>query len=114
MAQGVERRSARRFTMTLPIELRLGGDTIQRAEASAAQRARTRDVSFRGLYFMAEQPYKAGSPVEFILTLPKEVTLATDVRIRCVGHIVRVDSYEEGHGVAAQIERYEFLPASVS
>lgn len=114
MAQGVERRTARRFTMTLPIELRQAGESAQHAESPIMLRARTRDVSFRGLYFMAEQPYKAGSPVEFILTLPKEVTLATDVRIRCVGHIVRVDTYKEGHGVAAQIERYEFLPASVS
>ena len=69
---------------------------------------RTRDVSFRGLYFNTEQEYRAGEQIEFVLTLPREITQASDVRIRCFGQIMRVEL--ENHGVAARIERYEFLP----
>ena len=74
--------------------------------------AQTRDVSFRGLYFSIDKDLQPGSPIEVVMTLPKEVTLAADVRIRCIGQIVRVEKPEESgkRGVAAVVERYEFLP----
>ena len=38
-----------------------------------------------------------------------------DVNIRCHGEIVRVEPHSNGHvGVAAKIERYEFVPAKLS
>lgn len=70
----------------------------------------TRDVSFRGLYFVSESNFEVGSKIEFVLTLPKEITLATDVQIRCSGLVVRVDPRSEQAGIAARIEKYEFLP----
>jgi hypothetical protein len=99
-----ERRAARRFTMALPLLVRAEGpsEPVERTE-------RTRDVSFRGLYFNTEQEYRAGEQIEFVLTLPREITQASDVRIRCFGQVMRVEL--ENHGVAARIERYEFLPA---
>jgi hypothetical protein len=109
MAQATDRRTSRRFTMALPLDIRhVEGDGS--AEAPEQRSAKTQDVSFRGLYFIAEGGYKAGARLEFILTLPKEVTLAGDVHIRCFARIVRVDSKDGGLGVAARIERYEFLP----
>jgi hypothetical protein len=52
----------------------------------------------------------SGSPVEILLTLPNEITLAGPVRVRCLGRIKRADTDEPGHvGMVAQIERYEFL-----
>ena len=71
----------------------------------------TRDVSFRGLYFLLEGDFRVGSNLEFVLTLPKEVTMAGDVQIRCTGLVVRVEDQKERHGIAARIEKYEFLPA---
>ena len=74
------------------------------------KRGQTRDVSFRGLYFMIEADFAPGSSIEFILTLPREITLAGDVHIRCFAQIVRVEPRNGGRGIAARIDRYEFLP----
>jgi hypothetical protein len=92
--------------MALPLTVRTpgsGGDD---------RMAETRDVSFRGLYFVSESGFDVGSPIEFVLMLPKEITLATDVRIHCTGIVVRVEPQNAHSGIAAQIERYEFLPQS--
>lgn len=104
MENSVERRGSRRYTMTLPLSIRQLGSTATEVEGE------TRDVSFRGLYFTLETGVKAGSQIEFVLTLPKKITLATDVHIRCTGLVLRVEPNNGRTGVAAQIERYEFLP----
>ena len=49
-----------------------------------------------------------------MLTLPKEITLAGDVNIRCFGQVVRVEPDSPSRGIAARIERYEFIPTPVS
>lgn len=102
-----DRRTSRRYTMSLPVTIRANG-----GGGAPERRGKTRDVSFRGLYFMTDADCDAGAEIEFILTLPKEITLATDVKIHCFGRVVRVEPQEAGHGVAARIERYEFLQAS--
>ena len=109
MADGSERRVARRFTMSLPLRV------LPRESRSHELRAQTRDVSYQGLYFMAEAQFEVGSEIEFVLTLPKLVAQSGEVDIRCRGQIVRVESAVNGNvGVAAKIERYEFLPAAAS
>jgi PilZ domain len=107
MENGAERRTSRRYTMALPVTIRTNdrGNTHQ-------LNGKTRDVSFRGLYFMTDADCDPGSEIEFILTLPKEITLASDVNIHCFGRVVRVEAQDAGHGVAARIDRYEFLQAS--
>jgi hypothetical protein len=85
--------------------------TVRSDERGGNERqGQTRDVSFRGLYFLIEEDFAPGSPIEFILTLPREITMAGDVHIRCFAQIVRVESNKERRGVAARIDRYEFLP----
>jgi hypothetical protein len=91
--------------MALPLMVRFPGE-----DAAVQRKAETRDISFRGLYFLIEGGQQVGSPLEFVLTLPKEITLAGDVHIRCVGEVVRVDDHNGRRGIAARIERYEFLP----
>ncbi len=102
-----ERRASRRFTMNLPLTIRFNAGA-NRVE----QEARTRDVSFRGLYFLLETGFEPGSAVEFVLTLPKEVTMAGDVHIQCYGTVVRVEEHNDRKGIAARIDRYEFLPTA--
>jgi len=105
--KSTERRASRRFTMSLPLTVRSNGP------AGAVERsAQTRDISFRGLYFITDTPYEPGNQIEFVLTLPKEITLAGDVNIRCSGLVVRVEPRDARSGVAARIERYEFLPTA--
>lgn len=101
-----ERRAARRFSMMLPVRLRYpdGAGVIEKE-------GETRDVSYRGLFFLTDAEPAAGSAIEFVLTLPQQITLAGDVHIRCHGHVLRVEPHNGRHGVAARIERHEFLPA---
>ena len=107
MDNDVERRAARRFLMNLPVKVRFSaGDGV------AEWQGQTRDVSFRGLYFTIEASLETGSSIEFVLTLPQQITLAGDVNIRCYARVLRVESHNGQRGVAARIERYEFLPAS--
>jgi hypothetical protein len=105
MSSETERRASRRILMSLPLKVRDQSD-----DESVEHRAVTRDVSFRGLYFLAPPQYEAGDSIEFILTLPREVTLAGDVHIRCYAQVVRVEEHESARGIAARIDRYEFLP----
>lgn len=107
MADPTERRTSRRFTMALPVILR-SHDPSGPAEITAE----TRDVSFRGLYFWTKEKLETGTAIEFVLTLPKEVTTTHDVNIQCFGRVIRVEPQNKSRGVAARIERYEFLPSS--
>jgi PilZ domain len=107
MPDGADRREARRFNMTLPMRL------LPPDSHSPELKAQTRDVSYRGLYFLAEAQFKIGSAIEFVLTLPEQVTRSGDVNIRCHGQVVRIESTYNGRmGVAAKIDRYEFLHAA--
>lgn len=107
MEAGMERRAARRFSMMLPLKVRFS------AESGVTEKAgETRDVSFRGLYFLIEAALEAGTSIEFVLTLPQQITLAGDVHIRCYARVLRVEPQNGRRGIAARIERYEFLPAS--
>lgn len=108
MDNGAERRTSRRYTMALPVTIRSTSRELREL------RGKTRDVSFRGLYFMTDADCDPGAEIEFILTLPKEITLASDVNIHCFGHVVRVEAQDAGRGVAARIDRYEFLQAPAS
>jgi hypothetical protein len=107
MADSTERRTSRRFTMALPLTLRSHDPS-----APAETQAETRDVSFRGLYFWTKEELQTGGAIEFVLTLPKEVTMTRDVNIHCFGRVIRVEPQNKARGVAARIERYEFLPSS--
>lgn len=109
MPDGADRREARRFSMSLPMRV------LPRETQSKELRASTRDVSYRGLYFLSETKFEVGSQIEFVLTLPQKVSSAGEVDIRCRGQVVRVEASSNGRmGVAAKIERYEFLPASAT
>ena len=109
MPDGVDRREARRFLMSLPMR-------VLAPEAQSEQlRASTRDVSYRGLYFLSETKFEVGSQIDFVLTLPQKVASSGEVDIRCRGQVIRVEAGSNGSvGVAAKIERYEFLPASAT
>lgn len=91
--------------MSLPLVVRFPQEGTV-ADASAE----TRDISFRGLYFTVDKACKAGSSLEFVLTLPREITMAGDVQIRCVGEVIRVDEQAGRNGIAARIDKYDFLP----
>jgi|SRR5215472_17147962 len=109
MSDASERREARRFNMNLPLRV------MPREAKGHELEAHTRDLSYQGLYFLAEADFQVGNEIDFIITLPQQVTQSGDVNIRCQGKIVRVETTDNGRvGIAAKISRYEFIPAAAT
>lgn len=103
-----ERRTARRYDLALPVIIRMPVD-----KEATSRNGKTRDISTRGLYFTIDQDLGAGAELDITLTLPSEVTRGSEVFIRAIGKVVRVDKAVENSsprvGVAAVIERYEII-----
>jgi len=103
-----ERRTARRYDLSLPVIIRVPTD-----RQVDSQEGKTRDISTRGLYFVIGQDMEAGSELDITMTLPAEITHGTDVFVRALGKVVRVERRnEDGNprmGVAAVIERYDII-----
>jgi hypothetical protein len=103
-----ERRTARRYDLTLPISIRFAAERLVNR-----QEGKTRDISTRGLYFVIGQDLDAGSELDITLTLPAEITRGTEVFVRAHGRVIRVDKRsDDDHetiGVAAVIERYDII-----
>ena len=103
-----ERRHARRFELQSPVIIRWKHGSEMREALTVSE-----DISSNGLYFILPEGIKNGTPVEVEMTLPNQITLAGPVRVRCLGHIQRCEPKEGAKtGMAAAIERYEFLPGS--
>jgi len=98
-----EQRSTRRFSLDLPIAVKFLNDGKREFAA------RTRDVSSRGVFIYVDSEIMAGSPIEFVMTLPPEITLADPIRVRCAGKVLRVDKTAQEQGVAVAIEKYDFV-----
>jgi c-di-GMP-binding flagellar brake protein YcgR len=108
MSVTTERRTTRRYDLTLPVSIRTAAESM-----ISHQDGKTRDVSTRGLYFVVHQELDSGSELDITLTLPAEVTHGSDVLVRAQGRVVRVEPrLEDGEtrmGVAAIIERYDII-----
>jgi len=105
--QDNDKRATRRFALRLPVTVRYGEEEQEHA-------AQTRDVSARGICFYVDSAIQAGSPIDFTLTLPPEITLTESIRVRCKGRVVRVEGGTPANklAVAAVIDEYEFLADS--
>jgi c-di-GMP-binding flagellar brake protein YcgR len=103
-----ERRTARRYDLSLPVIIRVPVE-----KEISSRNGKTRDISTRGVYFTIDQDFGAGAELDITLTLPAEVTRGSEVFIRAMGKVVRVDKKPENGnsrvGVAAVIERYEII-----
>lgn len=103
-----ERRATRRYDLSLPIIIR-----VRTELAVETQQGKTRDISTSGLYFVTEQNLEAGSDLDIMLTLPPEITQRTEVFVRGLGKVVRVEPHSGGDdertGVAAVIARYDII-----
>jgi hypothetical protein len=101
-------RTGKRFPLELPIK-------IHKGEASGESSGVTGNLSAAGVYIRADAALEVGSPVEFEIALPPEMTGANEnVVIQCRGRVVRTDEPAgskpaEGRGVACVIDSYEFV-----
>ncbi len=108
MSRISERRTTRRYDLSLPVLIRVPAE--RRPEK---QLGKTRDVSTRGVYFVINANVEAGSKLDLTMTLPTELPQGSEVLVRASGRILRVEPrVEEGEsrkGVAAAIERYDII-----
>jgi hypothetical protein len=103
-----ERRAARRYKLTLQIEIRLE-PSLKEFEPILG---RTRDISTHGFYFRSDQEFSVGMKFWFSIMPPWEVAQATHAFISGQARVMRVEEVSESNvdrtGVGAMIERYKF------
>jgi c-di-GMP-binding flagellar brake protein YcgR len=113
MALMSERRGARRYDLSLPVTVRVPAQGF-----AETQSGKTRDISTRGLYFVIDRDVSAGSALDIMLTLPREMTHGDEVLVKASGKVVRVEERSEDgsarQGVAAIIERYNLMRGSAT
>lgn len=104
-----EARTGKRFPLHLPIK-------IHKEDTAGGTSGMTGNLSAAGVYIRADAALEVGSPVEFEITLPPEVTGGKEaVVIQCRGRVVRTDEPSTGNlpeanrGVACVIDSYEFV-----
>lgn len=99
----VERRCGQRFQLHLPLTLQGDGRMVP---------GYAQDVSARGLFLFAELPIAVGAVVELTFTMPSEVTLGENMRVRARGRVLRTTSPLTGPaGIAVQLDSYQYLPS---
>jgi hypothetical protein len=98
----LEQRKNKRFDLRLPMEI-LG--TAAKAHKGEAK-GETRNVSSCGVLFMSKSPVGIGETIEYMITLPKAPGARANVRLRCIGTVVRNAAVTH---FAATMERYEFV-----
>ena len=106
-----DQRGTRRFSLRLPVAVKL------KSQKQPDVPSQTKDVSARGIFFqidpkafaVEESGMQEGSPLEFTLTLPPEITLTEAITVHCKGRVVRVekDAANTRVGIAAAIEQYD-------
>jgi hypothetical protein len=103
----VEQRKAKRFELTLPIEL------IQAGSQTVSKVGQTKNMSSAGVLFVSPEEVDIGQPIEYLITFHPGTK--GEIRLRCMGKVVRmerrpVDGNGEAEiGIAATLERYEFV-----
>ena len=97
----IEQRKNQRFELKLPFEIiRAGGNPKPIGE--------TKNVSSSGVLFTSAIPVEVGEPIEYCITFPKAPGSRAEVKLRCVGKVLR---YDPEATFAATLERYEFQRA---
>ncbi len=98
----LERRGAQRFEVHMPLSVQFEERTVP---------GFTQDLSGRGIFFYAETSLPEGAVVHLTFTMPSEITLAENMRVRCRGRVLRASEPQNGQrsGIAVQLDSYEFL-----
>ena len=106
-----ERRATSRYNLALPVEVRI----VPNLTAAGSILVETRDISTHGFYFNIAQAFQVGTEFEFSISLPIQVTGATQAYVSGKARAVRVEETGEsnpGHlGVGALIESYQISRA---
>ena len=107
-----EQRKSKRFDLNLPVEL------IRTGSVPVNQTGETNNMSSNGVLFTSENQMAIGDPVEYMVTLPSPVSIGTQVRLRCMGKVMRTENSRleqvepvsrRPYRIAVTLERYEFV-----
>jgi hypothetical protein len=96
----IEQRKNQRFDLRLPFEIIRNG-------ANEKTTGETRNVSSSGVLFTSAEHVEVGQPIEYFITFPKQPGARVEVRLRCVGKVLREEP--DDSRFAATLERYEFI-----
>jgi hypothetical protein len=101
----LERRCGQRFSLHVPVSLRLMGSQHESGGF-------TQDLSARGSYLFTDFPLAVGERIEVTLLMPSQITLGESMRVRCRATVLRLIQPTAGTrlGVAVHFAGYEYLP----
>lgn len=95
----LEQRKNQRFDLRLPFRL-----TGPKARSKAD--GETHNISSCGVLFTSRAGVEVGDVIEYAITLPRAKGTRVDVRLHCIGKVVRGT---EDDAYAATMDRYEFI-----
>lgn len=95
----IENRKSQRFELRLPFKVIRSGHHFSNAQGH------TLNMSSNGVLFEMNQPLPVGEIIEYAITLPTGQEPDEDVRLRCMGKVIR----SHQNFAAATMERYEFV-----
>ena len=98
----IEQRKSKRFELKLPLEL------VRAGAVAVAKTGETLNMSSSGVLFSTDAPVSVGEPIEYFITLPVSSASSQEVRLRCMGKVIRQGEHSMA---AATLERYEFVRA---
>ena len=79
-----EQRKHQRFDLRLPFQIVGSGKSVKTT-------GETKNVSSAGVLFTSQTPVAVGEPIEYVITFPKAPGSRSEVRLRCVGKVLRED-----------------------
>ena len=105
-----ERRRSHRYLLTLPCHV------ISSRRDDLELRGRTRDLSSKGAFLIVNGAVEPGASIEFLVTLQEGSHREQEIHIRCRGHVIRLEKVMsvDQRGVAATIDRYEFVRGALN
>jgi hypothetical protein len=95
MIQPSEKRASQRIHVEVPVYI-------------GQEKAVTRDVSWTGIYFLADQPFDQGGEVSFSLDLSYALP-GKPIKLDCRGEVLRIEPFGDKFGVAAKINDFQYL-----
>ncbi len=98
-----DRRSARRYHVSVPLRIRaLKSNEPEKVVESA-------NISERGVYFLTDSPFGRGAAVQVVLKMPLEVTGEPCCDWVCIGHVAHAHEFTPGHGAFGVGVRFDYL-----
>jgi c-di-GMP-binding flagellar brake protein YcgR len=103
-----DRRTARRYDLSLPIIVRALID-----KEGACRTGKTQDISTQGICFTIDDNLSAGAELNLTIILAAERTGGSEVLVKATGKVIRVDK-RSGNGdqkvsVAAMFKMHEMV-----